>query len=98
MKSNIFKRGFIALILTQFFGAANDNILKGVLIFMIIDGKMSLGDLFAFISFLAFLIAPFVQMGNIGSQIYGKTKGVIQFKNDISRKYFLALVVINLSF
>ncbi len=39
MKSNIFKRGFIALILTQFFGAANDNILKGVLIFMIIDGN-----------------------------------------------------------
>lgn len=38
MKSNIFKRGFAALIATQFFGAANDNILKGVLIFMLANG------------------------------------------------------------
>ncbi len=38
MKSNIFKRGFLALIATQFFGAANDNILKGVLIFMLVNG------------------------------------------------------------
>lgn len=38
LKSNIFKRGFLALIITQFFGAANDNILKGVLTFMVIDG------------------------------------------------------------
>lgn len=37
-KSNIFKRGFVALIATQFFGAANDNILKGVLIFMLANG------------------------------------------------------------
>ena len=38
MKSNILKRGFLGLIITQFFGAANDNILKGVLTFMVIDG------------------------------------------------------------
>ncbi|MCZ6837393.1 MAG: MFS transporter [Planctomycetota bacterium] len=38
MKSNLFKRGFLSLILTQFFGAANDNILKMVLTFMVIDG------------------------------------------------------------
>lgn len=38
MKSNLVKRGFLALIATQFFGAANDNILKGVLIFMLVDG------------------------------------------------------------
>ena len=38
MKSNIFKRGFAALIATQFFGAANDNILKYVLIFMLANG------------------------------------------------------------
>ena len=38
LKSNIFKRGFAALIATQFFGAANDNILKGVLIFMLANG------------------------------------------------------------
>ena len=32
-------RGFMALVLTQFFGATNDNILKGVLIYMVIDGS-----------------------------------------------------------
>lgn len=41
MPSNIVKRGFISLIVTQFFGAANDNMLKGVLIFMVIDGVWS---------------------------------------------------------
>ncbi len=38
MKSNLFNRGFLSLLVTQFFGAANDNILKGVLIYMVIDG------------------------------------------------------------
>lgn len=38
MKSKILKPGFLALIVTQFFGAANDNILKGILTFMVVDG------------------------------------------------------------
>ena len=38
MKNRLFSRGFTSLIVTQFFGAANDNILKGVLIYMVIDG------------------------------------------------------------
>lgn len=38
MNSNLFKRGFISLIASQFFGAANDNILKQVLTFMIAAG------------------------------------------------------------
>ncbi len=38
MKSRLLSRGFVSLIVTQFFGAANDNILKGVLIYMVIDG------------------------------------------------------------
>ena len=44
--------------------------------FMIIEGNMTVGDLFAFIAFLAFLIAPFVQMGNIGSQITESLAGL----------------------
>lgn len=44
MKSNLFKRGFLSLLATQFFGAMNDNVLKGVLIFMVIDGVWR-GDL-----------------------------------------------------
>lgn len=38
MKSNLFKRGFMSLVATQFFGAMNDNVLKGILTFMVIDG------------------------------------------------------------
>ena len=38
MTSKLLNRGFLSLIMTQFFGAANDNILKGVLIYMVIDG------------------------------------------------------------
>jgi subfamily B ATP-binding cassette protein MsbA len=36
---------------------------------MILDGKMTVGDFFAFTLYLGFLIAPIVQMGNIGSQL-----------------------------
>ncbi len=36
---------------------------------MIIDAKLTIGDFFAFILYLGFLIAPIVQMSNIGSQI-----------------------------
>lgn len=32
-------RGFASLVVTQFPGAVNDNILKGVLIYMVIDGS-----------------------------------------------------------
>lgn len=38
MGNSLFSRGFLALIATQFFGAMNDNVLKGVLTFMVIDG------------------------------------------------------------
>lgn len=34
----LFNRGFVSLLATQFLGAANDNILKGVLTFMVING------------------------------------------------------------
>ena len=38
MERKLLNRGFLSLIITQFFGAANDNILKGILIYMVIDG------------------------------------------------------------
>lgn len=41
MQSNLVKRGFLSLVATQFFGAMNDNLLKGVLMFMVIDGVWS---------------------------------------------------------
>jgi ABC-type multidrug transport system fused ATPase/permease subunit len=36
---------------------------------MIMEGKITIGDFFAFILYLGFMVAPIVQMGNIGSQI-----------------------------
>jgi subfamily B ATP-binding cassette protein MsbA len=36
---------------------------------MIIDGQITIGEFFAFTLYLGFMIAPIVQMGNIGSQI-----------------------------
>ncbi|WP_068258065.1 MFS transporter [Rubripirellula obstinata] len=38
MSGSLFQRGFLSLIATQFFGAMNDNVLKGILTFMVIDG------------------------------------------------------------
>lgn len=37
----LFNPGFIGLIVTQFFGAMNDNVLKVILTFMVIDGAWS---------------------------------------------------------
>lgn len=44
VNGKLFSRGFVSLITTQFFGAANDNVLKGVLTYMVIDGVWA-GDL-----------------------------------------------------
>lgn len=46
VQSSLLGRGFLSLLTTQFFGAANDNILKGVIVFMVIDGvwKGQLGE------------------------------------------------------
>lgn len=38
LNDSLFQRGFLGLIATQFFGAMNDNVLKGILTFMVIDG------------------------------------------------------------
>ena len=49
-------------------GVASTGIL-GIGGYYIIEGEMTRGELFAFIGYLAILIAPIVQMSNIGSQI-----------------------------
>ncbi len=43
--SNLKNRGFLSLVAAQFFGAANDNIIKGVLTFMVIGGGIWDGKL-----------------------------------------------------
>lgn len=79
------ERGFWSLIVTQFFGAANDNILKGVLIYMVIDGAWA-GDLGSggqgFVS--ACLTVPFILLSGVAGQ----------FADRNSKRYVSVLVKI----
>jgi len=53
--------------------------------YMIIEGRMTVGDFFAFVLYLGFMIAPIVQMGNIGSQITEAFAGLDRME-DLLRK------------
>lgn len=70
MKSNLFKRGFFSLVLAQFFGAMNDNILKAVLIFMVINGAWFgvLGDSGPSIVTFCFTV-PFILLSGFAGQV-----------------------------
>lgn len=63
-------RGFLSLVTTQFFGAMNDNILKGILTFMVIDGAWAgeLGEGGQGIVGICFTI-PFILLSGIAGQI-----------------------------
>lgn len=82
-RSNLAKRGFLSLIATQFFGAANDNILKGVLTYMVIDGawRGDLGDGGQGIVGICFTIPFIVLSGYAG-----------QFADRHSKRYVSVLV------
>lgn len=45
MSDRVFNKGFLALMITQFFGAVNDNLLKGVLSFAVASGGIWSGQL-----------------------------------------------------
>lgn len=70
MHSNLFRQSFLGLTCTQFFGAANDNILKVVLTFMVVDGawKGDLGEGGQGIVGACFTI-PFILLSGYGGQI-----------------------------
>jgi len=70
VKSNLFRRGFLSLVMTQFFGAMNDNVLKGVLIFMVIDGAWAgrLGQGGAGIVGICFTV-PFILLSGYAGQV-----------------------------
>ncbi len=71
LKSNLVKRGFLSLVVTQFFGAANDNLLKGVLAFAVALGGIwqnALGEGGqAYVSLC--LTVPFILFSGIAGQI-----------------------------
>lgn len=70
MTSKIFKTGFLSLIAAQFFGAMNDNVLKGILTFMVIDGAWAgqLGAGGQGIVGICFTI-PFILLSGYGGQL-----------------------------
>jgi subfamily B ATP-binding cassette protein MsbA len=53
---------------------------------MIIKGDITIGDFFAFILYLGFLIAPIVQMSNIGTQITEAFAGLDRMQEILSMK------------
>lgn len=69
----LFNAGFIGLMITQFFGAMNDNILKVVLTFMVIDGawKGELGDGGQGIVSVCFTV-PFMLLSGFAGQVADK--------------------------
>ena len=71
MKSNLFKRGFLSLIATQFFGAMNDNVLKMVLIFMVNPLGLWDGDLGKGGAGMVgvFFTVPFILLSGFAGQI-----------------------------
>lgn len=63
--------------------------IMGVGGFQIVEGRMTLGDFFAFTLYLGFLIAPVIQMSNIGSQLteafagLDRTEEVLRMEREI---------------
>ncbi len=53
---------------------------------MIVNNQMSLGDFFAFTLYLGFLIAPIVQMSNIGSQITEAFAGLDRMEEILTKQ------------
>ncbi len=74
---------------------------------MIMNSKMTVGDFFAFTLYLGFMIAPIVQMGNIGSQITDAFAGLDRMeellnipreRDDAKRSRELSKITGNVSF
>lgn len=68
VKSSLTATAFVSSMGTFLIGLASAGVL-GLGVYYIIQGEMKPGELLSFISFLGFMIAPIVQMSNIGSQL-----------------------------
>ena len=70
MKSKLLRPGFLSLVAAQFFGAMNDNVIKGVLTFMVISGvwKGQLGAGGQGIVGICFTI-PFILLSGFAGQV-----------------------------
>ncbi len=68
VKKSLVSTSVVTSAATFLLGLASTGIM-GIGGYMIIDGQMTLGDFLAFTLYLGFMIAPIVQMSNIGSQL-----------------------------
>ncbi len=68
VKSSLTATAFVSSMGTFLIGLASAGVL-GLGVYYIIQGEMKTGELLSFVSFLGFMIAPIVQMSNIGSQL-----------------------------
>ncbi len=68
VKKSLTATSLVASLATLLLGLAAVTVM-GLGSLRIIDGDMTVGDFFAFTLYLGFLIAPIVQMSNIGSQM-----------------------------
>lgn len=68
VKKSLTSTSLVTSAATLLLGLASTGIM-GIGGWMIIQGQMSLGDFLSFTLFLGFMIAPIVQMSNIGSQL-----------------------------
>jgi ABC-type multidrug transport system fused ATPase/permease subunit len=68
VKKSLVSTSLVTSSATFLLGLASTGIM-GIGGYMIIDGQMTLGDFLAFTLYLGFMIAPIVQMSNIGSQL-----------------------------
>ncbi|GAB2494550.1 ABC transporter ATP-binding protein [Algoriphagus taiwanensis] len=68
VKSSLTATSFVTSAGTLLLGLASAGIM-GIGGWMIMEGKMTFGDFLAFTLYLGFMIAPIVQMSNIGSQL-----------------------------
>ena len=68
VKSSLTTTSLVTSSATLLLGLASVGIM-GIGGYMIINDELTIGDFFAFTLYLGFLIAPIVQMSNIGSQI-----------------------------
>lgn len=67
VKDSLTATSFVTSSATFLLGLASAGIM-GIGGYMIMDGQMTFGDFLAFTLYLGFMIAPIVQMSNIGSQ------------------------------
>ncbi|WP_027418071.1 ABC transporter ATP-binding protein [Crocinitomix catalasitica] len=106
VKKSLTATAFMTSSSTFLLGLASTGIM-GIGGFYMMEGTMTMGDFLAFTLFLGFMIAPIVQMGNIGSQLtealagLDRTEELLQMtqENDLhSRPIKLDKVVGNIEF